>query len=272
MKPTFVLCKDWINYTNEMSNEDRWILLNAIMQYQNWLDPWDLPYAVKIVFAHIKNFFIEQDKKYEEIKEKRSESGKKWGRPTAEKAKKANAFSEKQTKAKQNKQKLTETDTDTNNSHSKEWENNPNGLLPLLNNCIYYLKYNTSTWHFEKIETSDVLYWKQTLDVTQALLMIKENNHWVIDWSEWDARKDAKNLIKKIEKMESVASWKNSRDQVLATILALMKDDKYFWPKLSSPKKIYDHFGELVAQVRLKFQEKTNSKKNIRSFSSWQSQ
>ena len=114
MKPTFVLCKDRINYTNEMSNEDRWILLNAIMQYQNWLDPWDLPYAVKIVFAHIKNFFIEQDLKYEEIKEKRSESGKKWGRPTAEKAKKANAFSEKQMKAKQSKQKLTETDTDTN--------------------------------------------------------------------------------------------------------------------------------------------------------------
>ena len=114
MKPTFVLCKDWINYTNEMSNEDRWILLNAIMQYQNWLDPWDLPYAVKIVFAHIKNFFVDQEKKYEEIKEKRSESGKKWGRPTTEKAKKANAFSEKQTKAKQNKQKLTETDTDTN--------------------------------------------------------------------------------------------------------------------------------------------------------------
>ena len=84
------------------------------MQYQNWLDPWELPYAIKIVFAHIKNFFVDQEKKYEEIKEKRSESGKKWGRPTTEKAKKANVFSEKQTKAKQNKQKLTETDTDTN--------------------------------------------------------------------------------------------------------------------------------------------------------------
>ena len=270
MKPTFVLCKDWVNYTNEMSNEDRWILLNAIMQYQNWLDPWDLPYAIKIVFAHIKNFFIEQDLKYEEkIVKRNKENGAKWGRPPSKKPKKPTGLKWNPDKPKET---LTETDTDTNNSHSKEWENNPNGLLPLLNNCIYYLKYNTNTWHFEKIETSDVLYWKQTLDVTQALLMIKENNHWVIDWSEWDARKDAKNLIKKIEKMESVASWKNSRDQVLATILALMKDDKYFWSKLSSPKKIYDHFGELVAQVRLKFQEKTNSKKNIRSFSSWQSQ
>ena len=103
MKPTFVLCKDWINYTNEMSNEDRWILFNAIMQYQNWLDPGELPYVIKIVFSHIKNFFIEQDKKYGVIKEKRSESGKKWGRPTTEKAKKAKAFSEKQTKPKQSK-------------------------------------------------------------------------------------------------------------------------------------------------------------------------
>lgn len=77
MKPTFTLCKDRIEYTKEMTTEDKAQLFDAIMQYQNWLDPSELPYTVKIVFAHIKNFFIEQDKKYEEIKENRSESGKK---------------------------------------------------------------------------------------------------------------------------------------------------------------------------------------------------
>ena len=270
MKATFILCKDRIEYTKEMTTEDKAQLFDAILLYNNDQPIWELSYVVKVVFSKMKNFFDEQNQKYEEkIVKRNKENGAKGGRPPSKKPKKPTGLKWNPDKPKET---LTETDTDTNNSHSKEWENNPNGLLPLLNNCIYYLKYNTSTWHFEKIETSDVLYWKQTLDVTQALLMIKENNHWVIDWSEWDARKDAKNLIKKIEKMESVASWKNSRDQVLATILALMKDDKYFWAKLSSPQKIYDHFGELVAQVRLKFQEKTNSKKNIRSFSSWQSQ
>ena len=238
-----------------MSNEDRWILLNAIMQYQNWLDPWDLPYAVKIVFAHIKNFFIEQDKKYEEIKEKRSESGKKWGRPTAEKAKKANAFSEKQTKTKQSKQKLTETDTDTNNSLSNERENNSNELLDNSNNPLFILKYNTETWQIEKIETNIVLYGKMDWDVEKALAMIKGNNDWALDWSIKSNRNDTKNLVKKIQKLPAVEEWKISWEMVLAMILWVMKDDKYYWSKLSSPKEIYDNFGKLVTQSRIKIQE-----------------
>ena len=192
MKPTFVLCKDWINYTNEMSNEDRWILLNAIMQYQNWLDPWELPYAIKIVFAHIKNFFIEQDKKYEEIKEKRSESGKKWGRPTAEKAKKANAFSEKQTKTKQSKQKLTETDTitDTNNSLSNERENNSNELLGLDINSTSLLNNNTGTW--QKLKK----FWDQ--EINEIMEMVASINEGAMDGTQARNRQFANNLLKKI--------------------------------------------------------------------------
>ena len=255
MKPTFVLCKDWINYTNEMNNEDRWILLNAIMQYQNWLDPWELPYAVKIVFAHIKNFFIEQDKKYEEIKEKRSESGKKWGRPTTEKAKKANAFSEKQTKTKKSKHKLTETDTDTSNSLPNGRENNSNELLDTSNNSLFILKYNTKTWQIKKTETNIVLYWKMDWDVEKVLAMIKENNDWALDWSIKSNRNDAKNLAKKLQKLPAVEKWKTSWEMVLAMILWVMKDDKYYWSKLSSPKEIYDNFGKLVTQSRIKIQE-----------------
>lgn len=223
------------------------------MQYQNWLDPWDLPYAIKIVFAHIKNFFIEQDLKYEEIKEKRSESGKKWGRPTAEKAKKANAFSGKQTKAKQNKQKLTETDT--NNSLSNERENNSNELLDNSNNPLFILKYNTETWQIEKIETNIVLYGKMDWDVEKALAMIKGNNDWALDWSIKSNRNDTKNLVKKIQKLPTVEEWKISWEMVLAMILWVMKDDKYYWSKLSSPKEIYDNFGKLVTQSRIKIKE-----------------
>jgi hypothetical protein len=47
---------------------------------------------VKICFAHIKQFREKQDEKYLEIVEKRSEAGKKGGRPPKEKTKKANAF------------------------------------------------------------------------------------------------------------------------------------------------------------------------------------
>lgn len=253
MKPTFVLCKDWINYTNEMSNEDRWILLNAIMQYQNWLDPWDLPYAVKIVFAHIKNFFIEQDKKYEEIKEKRSESGKKWGRPTAEKAKKANAFSEKQTKAKQNKQKLTETDTDTNNSLSNERENNSNELLGWDNNTSL-LNNNTGTWQNLK------KFWNQ--EINEIMEMVASINEGAMDGTQARNRQFANNLLKKIKAMPKVASGEMTWQSVLKMIITLNKDDEYHATKLTSPENIYRNFGSLVSLARTKYQEQNKKQKS----------
>lgn len=253
MKPTFVLCKDWINYTNEMSNEDRWILLNAIMQYQNWLDPWDLPYAVKIVFAHIKNFFIEQDKKYEEIKEKRSESGKKWGRPTAEKAKKANAFSEKQTKAKQNKQKLTETDTDTNNSLSNERENNSNELLGWDNNTSL-LNNNIGTW--QKLKK----FWDR--EINEIMEMVASINEGAMDGTQARNRQFANNLLKKIKAMPKVASGEITWQSVLEMIITLNKDDEYHATKLTSPENIYRNFWSLVSLARTKYQEQNKKQKS----------
>lgn len=253
MKPTFVLCKDWINYTNEMSNEDRWILLNAIMQYQNWSNPWDLPYAVKIVFAHIKNFFIEQDKKYEEIKEKRSESGKKWGRPTAEKAKKANAFSEKQTKAKQNKQKLT--DTDTNNSLSNERENNSNELLGLDNNTTTsLLNNNIDTW--QKLKK----FWDQ--EINEIMEMVASINEGAMDGTQARNRQFANNLLKKIKAMPKVASGEITWQSVLEMVITLNKDDEYHATKLTSPENIYRNFGSLVSLARTKYQEQNKKQKS----------
>lgn len=252
MKPTFVLCKDWINYTNEMSNEDRWILLNAIMQYQNWLDPWELPYAIKIVFAHIKNFFIEQDKKYEEIKEKRSESGKKWGRPTAEKEKKANAFSEKQTKTKQSKQKLTETDTD--NSLSNERENNSNELLGLDINSTSLLNNNTGTWQNLK------KFWNQ--EINEIMEMVASINEGAMDGTQARNRQFANNLLKKIKAMPKVASGEMTWQSVLKMIITLNKDDEYHATKLTSPENIYRNFGSLVSLARTKYQEQNKKQKS----------
>lgn len=250
MKPTFVLCKDWINYTNEMSNEDRWILLNAIMQYQNWLDPWELPYAVKIVFAHIKNFFIEQEKKYEEIKEKRSESGKKWGRPTTEKAKKANAFPEKQTKPKKSKQKLTKTDTvtDTDNiSLPSGRENTSNEVLGLDISSTSFLN-NIKAWQNSK------KFWN--IEIDEVLEMVASINEGAMDGTQARNRQFANLLLKKIKAMPRVECWAVTWQSVLTMIIELNKDDEYHAGKLSSPEKIFRNFGTLVGLARTKFQQR----------------
>lgn len=225
------------------------------MQYQNWLDPWDLPYAIKIVFAHIKNFFIEQDLKYEEIKEKRSESGKKWGRPTAEKAKKANAFSEKQTKTKQSKQKLTETDTvtDTNNSLSNERENNSNELLGLDNNTSL-LNNNTDTWQNLK------KFWNQ--EINEIMEMVASINEGAMDGTQARNRQFANNLLKKIKAMPKVASGEITWQSVLEMVITLNKDDEYHATKLTSPENIYRNFGSLVSLARTKYQEQNKKQKS----------
>jgi len=222
------------------------------MQYQNWLDPWDLPYAIKIVFAHIKNFFIEQDLKYEEIKEKRSESGKKWGRPTAEKAKKANAFSGKQTKAKQNKQKLTETDT--NNSLSNERENNSNELLGLDINSTSLLNNNTDTWQNLK------KFWNQ--EINEIMEMVASINEGAMDGTQARNRQFANNLLKKIKAMPKVASGEITWQSVLEMVITLNKDDEYHATKLTSPENIYRNFGSLVSLARTKYQEQNKKQKS----------
>ena len=234
-----------------MSNEDRWILLNAIMQYQNWLDPWELPYAVKIVFAHIKNFFIEQEKKYEEIKEKRSESGKKWGRPTTEKAKKANAFSEKQTKTKKSKQKLTETDTvtdtDTIISLPSGRENTSNEVLGLDISSTSFLN-NIKAWQNSK------KFWN--IEIDEVLEMVASINEGAMDGTQARNRQFANLLLKKIKAMPRVECWAVTWQSVLTMIIELNKDDEYHAGKLSSPEKIFRNFGTLVGLARTKFQQR----------------
>ncbi|MDO4714484.1 MAG: hypothetical protein Q4B28_07800 [bacterium] len=65
--------------------------------------------------------------------------------------------------------------------------------------------------------------------------------------------------------MEKVVTGEVKWDEVLATILALMRDDPYMGTKLSSPKKIYKNFGELLTKTRMKLQQ---NQPNIKSFSS----
>ena len=253
MKPTFILCKDRIEYTKEMTTEDKAQLFDAILLYNNDQPIWELSYVVKVVFSKMKNFFDEQNQKYEEkIVKRNKENGAKGGRPPNKKPKKPSGLKWNPSKPKET---LTETDTDTSNSLSNERENNSNELLDTSNNSLFILKYNTQTWQIEKTETNIVLYWKMDWDVEKVLAMIKGNNDWALDWSIKSNRNDAKNLAKKLQKLPAVEEWKTSWEMVLAMILWVMKDDKYYWSKLSSPKEIYDNFGKLVTQSRIKIQE-----------------
>ena len=256
MKATFILCKDRIEYTKEMTTEDKAQLFDAILLYNNDQPVLELSYVVKVVFSKMKNFFDDQNQKYEEkIVKRNKENGAKGGRPPSKKPKKPTGL-------KWNPDKPKETLTDTAiNSLPNGKENNSNELLDNSNNPLFILKYNTEAWQIEKIETNIVLYGKMDWDVEKVLAMIKGNNDWALDWSIQSNRNDAKNLAKKLQKLPAVEEWKTSWEMVLAMILWVMKDDKYYWSKLSSPKEIYDNFGKLVTQSRIKIQEMQQNKK-----------
>lgn len=249
-KRTFVECKDRIAYTEEMSDEDAWKCWKAILRFQNWLEVWDLPYAVKIVFKHIMNFFIEQEESYQEIIEKRSEAWKKWGRPTKEKTKKANAFSGKQIKTKETKQKLTDTVTDTE-IISKEIINNSNELLEDNKNNSSLLNNISDEKNF----------WKEEINLIMQL--ISEINEWAMDWSIAKNRQFANHLLSKIKKMPKVIEWKIKWDEVLKLVITISKDDPYHANKLTSPERIYKNRWTLVSLARTKYQEQIRKQTSL---------
>lgn len=251
-KRTFVECKDRIAYTEEMSDEDAWKCWKAILRFQNWLEVWELPYAVKIVFKHIMNFFLEQDESYKEILEKRSEAWKKWGRPSKEKTKKAKAFYRKQTKTNENKQKLTDTVTDTDTEIiSEEIINNSNELLEANNNNTSLLNINNDEKNF----------WNEEINL--IIQMISEINEWAMDWSIAKNRQFAKHLLSKIKNMPKVIEWKIAWQDTLKLIISLIKDDPYHANKLTSPENIYRNRWTLVSLARTKFQEQLKRKSDL---------
>ena len=111
MKATFILCKDRIEYTKEMTTEDKAQLFDAILYYNNDQPIWEeLSYVVKVVFSKMKNFFDEQNHKYEEKVKRNKENGAKGGRPPSKKPKKPTGLKWNPDKPKET---LTDTDTDT---------------------------------------------------------------------------------------------------------------------------------------------------------------
>lgn len=248
MKPTFILCKDRIEYTKEMTTEDKAQLFDAILYYNNDQPIWELSYVVKVVFSKMKNFFDEQNQKYEEkIVKRNKENGAKWGRPPSKKPKKPTGL-------KWNPDKPKETLTDTDNSLSNERENNSNELLGLDNTTTSLLNNNTDTWQNLK------KFWNQ--EINEIMEMVASINEGAMDGTQARNRQFANNLLKKIKAMPKVASGEITWQSVLEMVITLNKDDEYHATKLTSPENIYRNFGSLVSLARTKYQEQNKKQKS----------
>lgn len=98
-KKSFVLYSDQKGIFDKLTDDQAGRLIKHIYSYVNDEYP-EGDFVTELAFESIKSQLKRDLKKYDEIKKKRSEAGKKGGRPKQSKAKKPNALFDKQSKAK----------------------------------------------------------------------------------------------------------------------------------------------------------------------------
>jgi len=112
-RKSFVLYFNYYNQIKLLSPEDQGRVFCAIFEYaMNGILPCDLSKTAEIVFSFIRDMIDIDNEKYEDICRKRSENGKKGGRPPKN-VEKTKSFLNEAKKAYNDTDKDTENDTDT---------------------------------------------------------------------------------------------------------------------------------------------------------------
>ena len=126
MKKTFIFYADWGFYTDEMTLEEKWAFLQAILDYQNWKEP-DTS-KIRMIWWRVKNQLDEDNSKWNETVSKRKEIWKEWWIKSWEakrrKSKQNEAIAlenEKNNEKQENieKSKQNEADNDNDNDNDK---------------------------------------------------------------------------------------------------------------------------------------------------------
>ena len=98
-------------------------------------------------------------------------------------------------------------------------------------------------------------YWNR--EVNNILKIIKQNNDWIIAWTEKEKRQYAWLLFNKLKKY---VNWDYDIFTTLDILLKKMKVSKYYATRITGPKKIYYKLEEIIAIV------KTEKNSKIRKF------
>ena len=126
-KGSFVLYFDYRKHLDFLTDEECGKLFKALMDYGETRKEPELEGAARMAFSFIACQMDRDAEKYAETCRKRSESGKKGGRPkksdSDDKAKKAKGFSEKQSEAKK-------PDNDNDNENDNDNDNDINNIPP----------------------------------------------------------------------------------------------------------------------------------------------
>lgn len=124
-KDSFVIYKSWASMMAELPDEELAELTRAVMCHQIGEEFTINNPVVKAIFDMFRSQFDKDDEKYEEVCQRRSENGKKGGRPKVEeKAKESKCFSEKANESKSffEKAKKADNESDSDNDNESDLE------------------------------------------------------------------------------------------------------------------------------------------------------
>lgn len=202
MKKTFIYHVDWLDYEKHMSMEEKLNLHECIFNYNTWKEVSTI-WWVKFVWERIKQEIDQDNAKYEEVVNKRKEAWKLGWRPAKKqtKAKKANGFWEKQTKAKKPER---DNDNDKSLSHTSNdvWVvNNIESISNSINILLSKLK--------EQCDILNIAYDKsKEREFAKHILTAKE--YWEFADKIWQTREEfALNIMKASVSINywKVCSW-----------------------------------------------------------------
>jgi len=175
-KKSFILYSDLIHTVGKLPSKKAGELFLHILKYVNDQNPQTDDLIVNIAFEPIKQQLKRDLLKYENVKTKRSESGKLGGRPKKQKeAKKPNALIEKQTKAKK-ANTVTFTDTDTDNVKKKRGVFVKPSLQEIKNYCEYRDNDINPSQFFNYYESNGWKVGKNSMKEWKAAIRNWENN------------------------------------------------------------------------------------------------
>ena len=83
-------------------------------------------------------------------------------------------------------------------------------------------------------------------NINECMELIKRFNGGIVNGSDANQRRYAKNLIAKLEKLESVQKWDFTRQKVLETILQIVSQNRFYSTKIGSPELIYYNLASLM--------------------------
>lgn len=266
LKKTFIFYNDRKDYVDQMTKEEAWIFLKAILAYQNW-DPPQIEWWLKFIWGRIQKQLDEDNQKREEEIEKRRIAGKNWGLARARNMKQNEASATNPKQVLQKNEKFKQIQADNVNDNVNE---NDNNLINSSNEEFNENKNNklNKTTSLKKIEEEKK---EKSSAKKEKNAEIRERNTKILElikqkveslgliYKAWEMERISATNICTAKVFGSVAEkfWLSPPELAIAVIEASAQD-QFRAGKIYNAETVYKHYEKVINQAKASFQKKQN--------------